>query len=88
MVITITSLVRKISSGQTFVSILNFCCDPDLEHTSLIFSQDTSADDLPVTIKLSLVSKGPEKGKIIQIVYVSVCVCVGGWVFVGMREKD
>ena len=32
------SVIQKISSGQTFIDILKFCCDLDLEQNNPIFS--------------------------------------------------
>ena len=38
-------MVQKISSGQTFIDILNLRCDLDSECSNPTFSQDTLADD-------------------------------------------
>ena len=35
--VTKCSAVQKISTGQTFTDILNFCCDLNLEHSNQIF---------------------------------------------------
>ena len=37
------SAIQKISSGQTFIDILKFCCDLDLEHINPISPQNTLA---------------------------------------------
>ena len=37
--------VQRISSRQTFIDILRFCCDLDFEHSNQISSKDTLAYD-------------------------------------------
>ena len=39
------SPVQRILSGQTFMGILKFCCDLELEHRNAISSQDSLAND-------------------------------------------
>ena len=36
--VTNSSAVQKISSGQTIIDIMKFCCDLDLEHSNPFFS--------------------------------------------------
>ena len=43
--VTKCSMVRQISSGQTFADILNLHCDLDLDHRNLIFPKNTPAYD-------------------------------------------
>ena len=43
--VTKCSAGQKISSGQTFIDILNLRCDLDSECSNPTFSQDTLADD-------------------------------------------
>ena len=39
------SAVQKTLSGRTFIDILKFCCDLDLEHSNQISSYETLAFD-------------------------------------------
>ena len=43
--VTKCSAIQKISSGQTFINILNLCCDLDLKCSNPIFPQHTPAYD-------------------------------------------
>ena len=50
-----SSVVQKISCGQTFINIVKFCCDLDFELSNPFFSQDSLTHN---TIKASLIAKG------------------------------
>ena len=39
------SVIKKISSRQTFTNLLNLCCDLDLKHSNPLFPQETTAYD-------------------------------------------
>ena len=55
--VTIGSVVQKITSGQTLIEISILHRDLDLEHSNPIFSHDTLVYGDLATIKLSLVAK-------------------------------
>ena len=46
--------VQKITSGKTFMAILNLCFDLDLDRSNPFFAQDTSVYDVVLSHKVML----------------------------------